>query len=368
MDENQSNGRTYRLNQIYFYLADSCNLKCRHCWISPKFQPVTRSATYLPLDTFESIIDQAIPLGLTSVKLTGGEPLLNPRIREILDAIKARGLHLNLETNGVLVNPEIAKAVASSKNPFASVSIDGLKAEHEFMRGVEGCFDDAVSGIKALVKEGINTQVIMSITRKNYRQMEDVIALARSLGCRSVKFNVIQPTSRGQGLYEAGDALGIEELMRLGRWVENELSARAGIRLQFGHPMAFRPLGKIFGSCADGCGVCGILNMIGVLADGSYSMCGIGEHIPELIYGHASADRLEDIWKSSRVLREIRDGMPGRLSGVCGDCFMKRMCLGSCIAQNYYRSKNLWAPFWFCDEARKKQLFPESRLPAGKIE
>ena len=41
---------------------------------------------------------------------------------------------------------------------------------------------------------------------------------------------------------------------------------------------------------------------------------------------------------------------------------MKGVCFGSCIAQNYYRRRNLWAPFWFCEEACAQGLFPGMRL------
>jgi hypothetical protein len=44
---------------------------------------------------------------------------------------------------------------------------------------------------------------------------------------------------------------------------------------------------------------------------------------------------------------------------------MKHRCLGSCIAQNYYRSGDLFAPYWFCDLAEQAGLFPKSRqVPA----
>jgi radical SAM protein with 4Fe4S-binding SPASM domain len=97
------------------------------------------------------------------------------------------------------------------------------------------------------------------------------------------------------------------------------------------------------------------------MASGSYALCGIGEHVPELVFGHASKDPLAEVWKDNPVLREIRDGMPRRLGGICGECLMRGVCLGSCIAQNYYRDRDLWAPFWFCEEAERLGLFPESR-------
>jgi SynChlorMet cassette radical SAM/SPASM protein ScmF len=355
--------KTYPLNQIYFYLTEGCNLKCRHCWIAPKYQTPDNFLTVLDVGLFRSIIEQAIPLGLAGVKLTGGEPLLHPHIRELLRLIHSKELRLTVETNGTLCTPELAEAMkATSENPFVSVSLDGADAEtHEWVRGVEGCFETALEGVKNLVKAGFRPQVIMTIMRRNRAQMEPVVRLAEELGAGSVKFNLVQPTARGEKMHEALESLAVDELVELGRWVENTLSKTTDIRLAYSHPMAFRPLGEMFGRKGDGCGVCGILGILGVLADGSYAMCGIGETVPDLVFGHAHRDSLQEVWNNTGIIDELRQGLPRKFEGICGDCLMQAKCLGSCIAQNYYRNKDLWAPFWYCEEARNKGLFPETR-------
>ena len=355
--------RTYPLNQIYFYLTEGCNLRCRHCWIAPKYQSENNSYPALDLDLFKSIIEQANPLGLTGIKLTGGEPLLHPEINEILEHIRTENLDLTVETNGVLCTPELALQMANCKNPFVSVSLDGTEAKtHEWVRGVEGCFETALQGIRNLVDAGLRPQIIMSIMRQNKDQMEEMVRLAEHLGAGSIKFNIVQPMARGEKMHDSGEALSIEELVDLGTRVENILSALTNLPLYYGHPMAFRPLGKMFGENGDGCGVCGILGILGVLADGSYALCGIGETVTDLVFGHSAENLLADIWSNTPVLSELREGLPHRLDGICGDCLMKGICLGSCIAQNYYKTKSMWAPYWFCEEARKRGLFPEARV------
>jgi SynChlorMet cassette radical SAM/SPASM protein ScmF len=117
----------------------------------------------------------------------------------------------------------------------------------------------------------------------------------------------------------------------------------------------------MYGRGGAGCSICGINGILGVLANGSYALCGIGETVPELVFGHASKDALSDVWSGNPVLREIREGLPRRLGGICGKCLMKGICLGSCIAQNYYRDRDLWAPNWYCEEAARLGLFPDSR-------
>ena len=315
------------------------------------------------MDLFRSIIEQARPLGLSAVKLTGGEPLLHPQFSEILEEVRANELRLTVETNGLLCTEGLALEMAACKNSFVAVSLDGVDAEtHEWMRGVSGCFEQALEGIGNLVKAGLKPQIIMTMTQRNKEQIEDMVRLAEHLRAGSVKFNVVQPTARGREMHNTGQTLTIEELVELGQRTENTLSASTNLRLLFDYPPAFRPLGKMFGNNGDGCEVCGILGILGVLADGAYALCGIGQTVPELVFGHAAKDSLEDVWRDNPVLQELRDGLPQRLEGICGECLMKGQCLGSCIAQNYYLSKNLWAPFWFCEQANYRGLFPETRL------
>jgi len=361
--DRKSEGRFYPLGSLYFYLTEGCNLACRHCWIAPRFQSAENVYPSLPFDMLQDVVRQGKALGMGSVKLTGGEPLLHPDILRIIHFLREENLGVTVETNGVLCTPELAAEIAQCRGRFVSVSLDGADAEtNEWVRGVKGSFEAAVQGIKNLVAAGIRPQVILTVMQKNRHQVEAIVRLAESLGAGSVKYNVMMPCARGEDMHQRGEALSMEDLVALAQWVENDLAPRSSIRLVFHHPSAFRPLGKLYGDSRDGCSRCGIFNILGVLSDGSYALCGIGAQVPELVFGHASRDRLEDVWRDNPVLREIREGLPWKMEGICGECMMKSVCLGSCVAQNYYSSKNLFAPFWYCDEAHKRGLFPVSRL------
>jgi SynChlorMet cassette radical SAM/SPASM protein ScmF len=353
----------YPLRQLYCYLTEGCNLRCRHCWIVPEEDDTPRRIrAMLDPELFHFVVKQAKPLGLTGVKLTGGEPFLHPRIEDFLAIIHQEGLRLVVETNGVLLTPELARRVAAGKHPHISVSLDGADAEtHEWVRQVPGSFKAALQGLGYLVEAGLRPQIIFCLLRQNYQQLEAVVRLAQELGAGSVKINLIQPSPRGDRLNEEGETLSVPEIVALGRWVELELAPQASIPLFFHHPPAFRPLSRMWQKNGWDCSVCSIRSILGLLADGSYALCGIGENLPEMVFGHASREPLERVWQEHPVLREIREGLPERLEGICGDCLHKGRCLGSCLAANYYQERHLWAPFWFCLKAAEADLFPPTR-------
>jgi SynChlorMet cassette radical SAM/SPASM protein ScmF len=348
------------LRQIYFYLTEGCNCACRHCWLAPKLDPTASKTDVLPLETFEAVIAEAKPLGLQAVKLTGGEPLMHPQILDILGVVRRERLSLSIETNGMQCTPEVAEAIAACEDRFVAVSVDGVDAAtHDYVRNLPGAYDRALAGIAAIESAGIAPQIIMSVMRCNVDQIDDLVHWAENAGAESVKFNIVQPTARGRALSDGADGLAVEEYIEIGRRVERDLVPHVRIPLHYSYPAAFQSLSRL--AAEGGGGTCGIKGLIGVIATGEYALCGVGQHAPELVFGVAGRDPLATLWSHDAVLQSLRDGLPDQLEGVCSRCVMRYRCLGSCVAQNYYRSRNLLAPFWFCEQAEEKGLFPQSR-------
>jgi SynChlorMet cassette radical SAM/SPASM protein ScmF len=349
------------INHIYFYLTEGCNLACRHCWVAPSYDPSGDKHSTLPVDLFETAIREAKPLGLSGVKLTGGEPLLHPDFLSLLEIVRHENLSLNIETNGLLCTPEIASSIAKSSKRFVSVSIDGADARtHEWIRGVPGSFEKAIHAVENLVDASTPPQVIMTIMRHNVHQVEDLVKMAEMLGASSVKFNIMQPTARAENLFDSGEALSVEEIIQLQRHIEVDLASKTGMKLHFSSPWAFHPISRIINKETPG--FCGIRNIIGVLANGHYALCGIGTSVPELVFGEVGKDRLENIWRNNPILKEVREGLPKRLNGTCARCLMIGSCMGYCIAQNYYSTGKIWTSYWFCEQAERLGIFPKTRL------
>jgi SynChlorMet cassette radical SAM/SPASM protein ScmF len=283
---------------------------------------------------------------------------MHPRIGEILESVGRERIGVVLSTNAVLCSPSLVRELSRIRLLGVSVSIDGADAgTHEWVRGETGCFEKTLRGIRTLADAGLSPNIAMVVLRRNISQVEAVVDLAEALGASSVTINVTQPTGRGAALQDDGEFPEIRDLIELDGIVR-ELSRRTPLALSYTLPPAFKPLGGIAGR---GYGTCGILGVLGVLSDGSLGLCGAAEKMPALIFGHAGRDDLETVWRHAPLLQELREGLPDRFKGICGECLMRNLCQGRCIAQNYHRCRDVWAPHWFCEEADHQGLFPETR-------
>jgi SynChlorMet cassette radical SAM/SPASM protein ScmF len=224
---------------------------------------------------------------------------------------------------------------------------------------VEVSFEQACQGVRYLAEVGYRPQVIMSLHPGNADQIEALVRLAEEMGAGSVKFNLIQPSGRGEAMAERGQTLDIHRLVELGRWVEGDLQKRTALRLHYSWPMAFYGLRRLMN---DGSCTCGIFGVLGILATGHMAMCGIGVQIPELCYGMLGVDRVAEVWCDHVTLLALRRSLPDDLEGVCGRCILRQRCLGNCVAENYHQARRLTAAYWFCQQAEQADLFPTARL------
>lgn len=354
------------LTCVYFYLTEGCNLACRHCWLNPPFDPKGTRHPVLPVATIRQVIAEAKPLGLKSVKLTGGEALLHPQLLDILALTKAEQLGLIIETNGTLVTDPVLAALRDYGDVFVSVSLDSHRAEvHDAFRGVKGSFALTVDGIRRLAAAGLRPQVIGSLIPENRHEMEPLVRLAQQLGAGSFKMNVVQPTTRGGLMHQRGQSVSLPEILEVSRDLVERLAPATGMRIHPDVPFAFRALSAMH---RDGGGRCTVKHIVGVLANGRYALCGIGTSMAEMVFGRAGIDDLATIWASHPMLQSIRRDLPDKLTGICGRCLMKNACLGSCLAQNFYRTRSVTAGYWFCEDAHAQGLFPASRLNADRLQ
>jgi len=356
------------LATIYAYVTSGCNCACRHCWIVPDVRSAGSKPRHdLSIDDLRAAVEEALPLGLAAIKWTGGEPTVNPNFPDLLRVQAEHGLEGRLETNGMLVDADLARLLRESGVTDVAVSIDGATAEtHDAIRGVRGAFERARRGLQHVAEAGIWSQAIFSLMRSNVGELDRFLDLAETLGVRSVKLNVVQPTLRGEEMHAAQETLTIAEYLEIARRLDDLPADSHSFRIFMDVPMAFRSIGDLMsGGIYD---ACGIKNIIGLLPDGSYALCGIGERMPDLCFGQAGRGELATIWREHPVILALREQLPRGLQGICSRCAMSAACLGGCIAQNYYRTHDLMAPHWFCVDAERDGRFPTTRIIAQKQE
>ena len=359
------------LRSFYLYLTSGCNLMCRHCWIKLHFiggKPDPQEC--IDPELLLAAVKEAKTLGLTNAKLTGGEPLLHPRFRDIAAGLSELGLGMNMECNGTLLTPGLARWLKTdTKISFISVSLDDDEPDsHDDFRGVPGAFHAAVRGLDYLHDAGYeNTQVIMSLHKGNIGKIDKVVALAAAHGAASVKFNPVSDSGRGKQMTARQETLNMPELLAIEKYIYGELKEKTAIkRLILNLPPAIRSFRILMETrgCTGDCGVAGIL---GILGSGEIAMCGIGKTVPSLVYGKLG-DSITDIWINHPKLQALRQEMQNWLNypGACRDCLLSRYCRTGCVAANYREGENMVWPGKQCEEAEKLGLFPESRKRNGK--
>ncbi len=350
----------FALRTVYLYFK-YCNLKCRHCWINPPYADSRGlREDEAPLDDIISCLEECRELGMRSVKLTGGEPFTRNDIFGLLEYVREKSIRLSMETNAVFIREKEAKALRQAQATLIAVSLDGPNAGiHEALRGVKGSFDDALKGIAALKKEGLSIQVITSLWRGNKDNIKSTIKLSRSLGASSVKINLIQGMCRADLMQERQETLTVKETIDFYNELNEEMNVLSPIRVIFDIPPAFK---QVKNMRIESISTCSIFNILGILGDGAISICGIGSNVDRLVLGRIGKDRIKDIWSDHPVLREIRENIPARMSGICGRCMLRYYCLGKCRAEAYYSKGSVSAPLSFCQAAYEEGLFPGSRI------
>ncbi|MBW1911795.1 MAG: radical SAM protein [Deltaproteobacteria bacterium] len=348
---------SFVLNSLYLYLTGHCNLCCTHCWISPEFSQKQQRG--IPLKALKSAISDARSLGLQNVKLTGGEPLLYRDISGLLSFLSAEEISITIETNGTLIDREIIERLQSCDLEQISVSLDAATEDiHDELRGVKGSFHRALDGLRLLSEYHFDFQIIMTIQRRNRNEIPGMISLSEKLGASSLKINPMLPCGRGKNSFKQKQNLELHELICLYRMVEEEFPQRDNYQIFFDLPAPFLSIEEIKQS---GTNQCHILNILGVLANGDVSICGIGQTSEELRMGNLSQDSIVEIWHNNSILNELRESLPWKLKGICGRCIFKFQCLGACRANAYTLNRDLYAPYFLCQEFFEAGLFPPSR-------
>ena len=110
-------------------VTDRCNLRCVYC-MPEEGVPAVVHQDILTFDEIARLCGIGVRLGITKIKLTGGEPLVRRGLPELLKMLKSlHGIEqVTLTTNGILLKEQINELVYNGLDSV-NISIDTLDAE-----------------------------------------------------------------------------------------------------------------------------------------------------------------------------------------------------------------------------------------------
>ncbi len=127
-----------------------CNLACAGCG-KIQYPAHILKQNLTPEQCFKAVDECGAPM----VSIPGGEPLLHPQIKEIVEGLIARKKYIYLCTNALLLKQKLEEGLFKpSKYLTFSVHMDGQEEHHDFAVCREGTYKTAAEGIRLAVKMG----------------------------------------------------------------------------------------------------------------------------------------------------------------------------------------------------------------------
>lgn len=165
--------------------TNRCNLRCRFCW-----QRTNEEIDYSEVsdERYIDLVDEAKSLAVKEIEITGGgEPLIRKDIvLKLIEKIKKRGLSGKLITNGTDFEEEGLERIVNCGWDEVVFSVDGPEETHEYLRQVEGCFEETISSMKMLkgLRDGTPVMTMhMVLCNENYDKITDTLEIAQETGC-----------------------------------------------------------------------------------------------------------------------------------------------------------------------------------------
>ena len=144
------------INYLRLSVTELCNLRCRYCMPEEGVCKL-RHEDLLTEEEMLMAVGAAAKLGITKVRITGGEPLMKPNILSICrGAAHTPGiLETALTTNAVRL-PELAVPLREAGVKRVNISLDTLNAEKYAYMSRRGNLQDALRGIEAALNAGFD--------------------------------------------------------------------------------------------------------------------------------------------------------------------------------------------------------------------
>jgi radical SAM protein with 4Fe4S-binding SPASM domain len=312
----------YQLKCAVWEITLKCNLRCSHCGSSAGLPRPNE------LNTKECfrLCEELAELGCEDVSLMGGEPFLREDWFSIGQCIKSLGMNLSIVSNGTILEKYIEK-ISQLKPKVVGISLDGLKESHEKIRG-KGTFEKTIRAIELLREKGIQTTVITTVSKINFKDLPKMKNLLYKKGV-NWQIQVAMPL----GNFQKEQMLSKEEFYATALFIAKERIENSFKNLPVIGAHCYGYYSKFLPGCSwEGCSA-GI-SSIGITSDGGIVGC-LSMGNERFIEGNIREKSLKEIWEDPNSFSYNRKFDKNQLGPNCRNCKYGTICKGGCNAMSY---------------------------------
>ena len=205
-------GRAHR--DLRVSLTDRCSLRCAYC-MPEDFADWTPGDHLLSVDEIVEVVSVAVSCGVRTIRLTGGEPLLNPCVVEIVRRIAglSDAPEISMTTNGLRL-AQLARPLADAGLSRVNVSLDTLDRQRFLDITKRDRLSAVIDGIAAAGAAGLHPVKVNAILRRGVND-DEAVSLLRHALARGWRLRFIEqmPLDAG-GLWSRRTMITADEIQR----------------------------------------------------------------------------------------------------------------------------------------------------------
>lgn len=322
-----------RISYAVWEITLKCNLACQHCGSRAGHTRAKELSTAEALD----LVKQMADVGITEVTIIGGEAFLRPDWLEIAQAITKAGMLCGMTTGGYGITLDTARRMKEAGIGVVSVSVDGLEATHDRLRGRQGSWQWAFKTMSHLKQAGIRFGCNTQINRLSAPEFPQIYELLRDAGIFAWQIQLTVPM--GNAADNSDILLQPYELLDVYPMIARvaQRAKREGVQVQPGNNIGYYgPYERLLRggdawSFWQGCNAG--LSTLGIEADGAIKGC---PSLPTTAYtgGNIRDYSLRTIIEETEELRfNLGADTPkgtDHLWGFCKTCEFAELCRGGC--------------------------------------
>lgn len=299
--------------RVELELTERCNLSCRFCYNSQK-----------PVDSpcVMQILQRLTEEGVPEIVLTGGEPVLHPQFKDILYRCSSMFQKTMIQTNGTLIDDDVAELLAENEVYEVNISIHGSSRLHDALTMHEGSHKNASEAIKRLVRRNVRVSSNFVMTKENIAGLESNLADLYLLGVRCMTLTRFTPT--GVGSANSQMALSRKEIVEAIRIADQFSQTHTNATVLLANSLPFCSLPRSLSSYCEHCHFGASRFYIDI--NGNVLMCGMSR----VRLGNIMQETFAEIKEHSKEFscHILGEDVPKE----CSTCENFQCCRGGCRA------------------------------------